>query len=103
MKNLLKFGKGGKGKIFEGQIIHSVGFGKLDIIPNGRIGVDDQGTIRFLSRTTTEKAQSQKEFGYDEASVQSLGDKFLIPGFIDTHTHAPQYVSTGELNQDLSC
>jgi len=95
MKTLLNFGKGGKGKIFEGQIIHSVGFGKLDIIPNGRIGVDDQGTIQFVSRTAAEKAQSQKEFGYEEANVQSLGKKILIPGFIDTHTHAPQYVSTG--------
>lgn len=38
----------------------------------------------------------QKEFSFDSNQVEILPeDNFVIPGFIDTHAHAPQYVNSG--------
>jgi cytosine/adenosine deaminase-related metal-dependent hydrolase len=74
-----------------------------EIIPRGRIGIDDQGQILFVAKTFQEKDESVKTYGYSPSvAITDLGDKFMIPGFIDTHTHAPQYVFTGHLLRTLS-
>ena len=37
-----------------------------------------------------------KELGFDSATVTRLSEsQFIMPGFVDTHTHAPQFVFTG--------
>lgn len=82
-------------KVLEGQIVHSLGLEHLEIIPDGRIGINSAGKILFVSKSPQQKQRSEQEFGYSKAQIENLGDKFLIPGFIDTHAHAPQYVFTG--------
>jgi guanine deaminase len=83
-------------KIFEGTLVHSLGLKQLEIIPNGRIGIDEDGQILFVARTPVEKQDSVDIFGYSPSvAITDLGNKILMPGFIDTHTHAPQYSFTG--------
>ena len=41
-------------------------------------------------------AEVGKELGFDPAAVTRLSEsQFIMPGFVDTHTHAPQFVFTG--------
>jgi guanine deaminase len=95
-------------KVFEGKIIHALDFNRLEIVADGRVGlctflslilllagIDEKGEILFLDKSKSDFQKSEQQFGYDQSKVSSLGNKILIPGFIDTHTHAPQYVFTG--------
>jgi guanine deaminase len=40
--------------------------------------------------------QTQHKYGIDDDNVYRLGEgEFVMPGFIDTHIHAPQYPNSG--------
>ncbi|KAL9057551.1 MAG: hypothetical protein Q9162_002284 [Coniocarpon cinnabarinum] len=70
------------------------------------LGVDSAGVIRFIC----EEAQVDEVLQSDEVLRREFSDgetryrrlptdrtSFLFPGFVDTHTHAPQYPNTGLL------
>jgi len=67
---------------------------KIEVVPSGSVGVDHSGKIAFVARNTEERNRAKEQFPFNDKNVVSLGNKFLIPGFIDTHAHAPQYVFT---------
>ena len=82
-----------------GTVIHSIGFGELQVLPRGAIFVNSRGTIQKVLDMS----------GYDSSAVfapdttpfegveevRDFGRKLIIPGFIDAHCHAPQYAFTG--------
>ena len=76
-----------------GTIIHSIGYGNVEIIERGMLVYDDNGVI--------EKVIDLRKHAAEEATlrqfrhVHDFAEKFIIPGFIDAHCHAPQYVFTG--------
>jgi guanine deaminase len=78
-------------------IIHSKSLNELEIIENGGVVVDEDGVIKFVAKNE----QSLCEFLESEAKKGTRfeelchGAKILIPGLIDTHAHAPQYVQSG--------
>jgi guanine deaminase len=40
--------------------------------------------------------QTQHEYGIDDVNVYHLREReFVMPGFVDTHIHAPQYPNAG--------
>ncbi|CBY00019.1 hypothetical protein LEMA_P076080.1 [Plenodomus lingam JN3] len=85
--------------IYTGPFVHSVSLGKLEICERAAIGVDENGIIAFVEKNTEEdsigKIKGRRE-GWSDAHVVSIeGDGFYFPGFIDTHTHAPQHPNTG--------
>ncbi|KAG7730966.1 hypothetical protein KL933_000761 [Ogataea haglerorum] len=89
--------------VYYGMLVHTPNFGDLEVIPNARIGVDSRGIIIYIATgplMTTIEGEAQS---YDP-SVQSISvvdistfgfKKFFIPGFIDTHIHAPQFPNCG--------
>lgn len=85
--------------IYVGPFVHSNTLTELDICEKGAIGVDENGLISFVERdiseTGVEELRSQKA-GWENAQVVQIeGNGFFFPGFIDTHTHAPQHPNTG--------
>eukprot|EP01027_Heterolobosea_sp_BB2_P023996 GEZU01036096.1.p1 GENE.GEZU01036096.1~~GEZU01036096.1.p1 ORF type:complete len:475 (-),score=161.78 GEZU01036096.1:23-1447(-) len=80
-------------KLFRGCIIHSLGLGHLEIIRDGAIGVNKQGIIAFVKKNAAEL--TTEEMNAVEEVIDLGKHKFLIPGFVDTHAHAPQYVNAG--------
>ena len=84
-------------KIFHGPVVHSVSLGELEIVENGILVVDAAGVI-----VTFDKLSHGKEIAIPEgAEVHHLQPgEFLIPGFVDTHNHAPQWPMRG-LGQGL--
>lgn len=82
----------------KGAIVHSFGFDELEIIENGGIGVDENGIILFVSKDNEQFEKDLSTHQIDVNNVTTLNEnEFLMPGFIDTHCHAPQYVFTGNL------
>lgn len=68
----------------------------MDICQKRIIGIDNDGKIAFID-DVAKVGELAEKFGFEKKDVINLkpGRQFLIPGFVDTHIHAPQYVFTG--------
>lgn len=82
--------------VFQGAVAHSTGLESLELLDNATVIVTD-GRISAFSKTH----QLPPNAVPANASIHRLppGD-FLIPGFVDTHNHAPQWPMRG-LGQGL--
>lgn len=79
-----------------GCIVHSVAFGEIDIIDHGAIIYSkDDGIIQRVINLQTHPELSVLFSGFPKDRVQDYTGKLIIPGFVDAHCHAPQYVFTG--------
>lgn len=77
-------------------IVHSRDVDTLEIYNPGLLVVDTTGKICQVVDMTSMKVEEQQELISNVCcEVQDLGKKFVIPGFVDTHAHAPQYSFTG--------
>lgn len=88
--------------VFHGTFIHSITPQEVEIISNGLLVVSPAGSIIALLRDVPPTGITQALSGQIELSnVDSLPirvlkrGEFLIPGFIDTHNHAPQWAQRG--------
>ncbi|KAF9104318.1 hypothetical protein BGX27_010144 [Mortierella sp. AM989] len=83
-------------KVFYGTLIHSVSISQIEYIKQGLLFIDTQGKIaKLVKNVAQDKVESTLE-GVDSEKVIHLNDdQFVIPGFIDTHIHAPQYTFCG--------
>ncbi|CEP14878.1 hypothetical protein [Parasitella parasitica] len=82
--------------IYYGTIIHSVSIEQVDIIQNGVLVVDATGIIVHVERDVADIKEFLDKQPYRDVEIHSLGaEQFLMPGFVDTHAHAPQYMFAG--------
>lgn len=85
-------------KVFHGAIVHSVGLDELEIVENGTLVVDSAGVIVAFEKSKTGTSELDIP---DNAETRHLEPgEFLMPGFVDTHNHAPQWPMRG-LGQGL--
>ncbi|KAL1606682.1 hypothetical protein SLS60_004089 [Paraconiothyrium brasiliense] len=83
-------------KVFHGAVVHSISLGKLEILENGTLVVDAAGVIVAFENSAKQELSIPQD-----AEVHHLEPgEFLIPGFVDTHNHAPQWPMRG-LGQGL--
>lgn len=83
-------------KVFCGPIVHSTSLRELEVIENGTLIVDADGVIVTLQKHNAESVSVP-----EDAEIFHLADgEILIPGFVDTHNHAPQWPMRG-LGQGL--
>ncbi|KAF2016159.1 guanine deaminase [Aaosphaeria arxii CBS 175.79] len=85
-------------RIYIGTFVHSTSLTDLDICESGAIGVNENGVIEFVDRETSSITDlKSKHSSYEDAQIVIPTNKnaFFFPGFIDTHTHAPQHPNTG--------
>ncbi|KAH7077883.1 hypothetical protein BKA63DRAFT_273995 [Paraphoma chrysanthemicola] len=83
--------------IYLGPFVHSQSLTELEISEQGAIGVDEKGVIAFVEKSNpdVEDIKSKDPTWKDAKIVKITGNGFFFPGFIDTHTHAPQHPNTG--------
>ncbi|KAI8644685.1 guanine deaminase [Parasitella parasitica] len=82
--------------IYYGTAVHSVSRERVDIIENGVIVVDAEGTIVQVENDVADIQEFLKAQSYKNVKIHELGaEQFLVPGFVDTHAHAPQYMFAG--------
>ncbi|PJF18110.1 Guanine deaminase [Paramicrosporidium saccamoebae] len=84
--------------VYVGAFINPKSFSKVDFINHGMVSVDDQ-TGRINSVQQFESAEALQTaittLSTDHKLVKLSPEQFLTPGFIDMHTHAPQYRNLG--------
>jgi cytosine/adenosine deaminase-related metal-dependent hydrolase len=85
--------KGQPSRILIGSIVHSLAFGEIQIIDNGAIVYDQNGEI--LELLDLSKTPLSSEITSSVKEIDDWTGKLIIPGFIDAHCHAPQYVFSG--------
>ncbi|KAI7869390.1 guanine deaminase [Spinellus fusiger] len=83
--------------VFYGALIHSLSLKEIDILPNGVLVVDQlTGTITHLERDISDLDAFLIEQGLTQSKIHKLvHGQFIVPGFVDTHAHAPQYTYMG--------
>lgn len=95
-----KIKRDNKEKRYKGSFIHSVSLDQIEII-NATCIVDQNGTIVSFEPFMENPSESHNENDQQQNKHEQEGnenewqDYFWIPGFIDCHTHAPQYENLG--------
>jgi guanine deaminase len=82
---------------FQGTICHTRSIGAVEVLTDYLLVVNAAGTITHLgSASTPDAAAALLQQGLQAHDVDTLSQmQLLLPGFIDTHFHAPQYTFTG--------
>ena len=86
--------------ILYGSIIHSISESEAELIDNGLLVITTDGRIAVLERNVPkhEVLSRLASLGIDTSSIKVrylAKGEFLIPGFVDTHNHAPQWAQRG--------
>ncbi|KAF9295503.1 hypothetical protein BGZ88_001965 [Linnemannia elongata] len=83
-------------KVFYGTFIHSVSLKEIEYVPKGLLFVDTHGRIAKIIKSVPKDQFRGALDGVEESKVVLLNDdQFIIPGFVDSHIHAPQYAYCG--------
>ncbi|AEO61310.1 hypothetical protein MYCTH_2311330 [Thermothelomyces thermophilus ATCC 42464] len=87
-------------KAFVGPMIHSLSASEIEVLPYALLAVNSEGKITSLLRDVNpQRAQDALKalnFPPELVTIHYLGPgQFLIPGFVDTHNHAPQWAQRG--------
>ena len=87
--------------VLVGAIVHSISLGELEMLSRGAL-VADNGVILRVVDLTKKNCSLEELCGELKNSnngrnvvMRDFGESLIMPGFIDTHCHAPQYVFTG--------
>lgn len=75
---------------YKGNVVHSTAMDTLEILEGGVVVVDGNGIIENVF--SAEQAAGRD---WSAIKVVDFGRRFIAPGLIDTHAHAPQYAQLG--------
>ncbi|XP_076020866.1 guanine deaminase [Genypterus blacodes] len=82
-------------RVFRGTFVHSTPQMALQVLDDVLLGVNTDGKIAFIGNGAELDKLSQK-FGFVPSEVTQLAQhEFFMPGMVDTHIHAPQYMYAG--------
>ncbi len=73
-------------KAYRGIVVHSASLEELEVIEDGVVVVGVDGVIVEVGPASTWSGVGD---------LVQLGRRFIVPGLIDTHAHAPQYAQLG--------
>ncbi|KAG0206782.1 hypothetical protein BGX28_001855 [Mortierella sp. GBA30] len=83
-------------KVFYGTLVHSISIKEIEYIKQALLFIDNQGKIARLLKDVAQDKVDESLEGVDSDKLVRLNhDQFIIPGFVDTHIHAPQYTFCG--------
>ncbi|PFH51742.1 hypothetical protein AMATHDRAFT_40007 [Amanita thiersii Skay4041] len=89
--------------IYYGAVLNPKTLENYDILPRCLLIVGDDGNVQWIKNDIKEHEVQDvlTENGFKDVEVVVMPNgEFLIPGFVDTHTHAPQFLSMGSGGQD---
>lgn len=73
-------------KILKGNIIFTKEMNRFEVYENGYVVVEN-GKVKLVTKDLPEM--------YQNTAVEDMGNQLIIPGFVDLHVHAPQWLNTG--------
>lgn len=81
---------------FLGTFLHTPTIGSVEVLAGHLLIVGEGGTITHLGPADTPQAQAAlQQLGPAQHVHRLTPSQFILPGFIDTHCHAPQYAFAG--------
>ncbi|MBI2884000.1 MAG: guanine deaminase [Candidatus Methylomirabilis oxyfera] len=82
-------------RLFRGHILNPAAEDRYTLHADGGMVIDEGGTILEVGdyRAVTDR--------YPSATLIDCSDRLILPGFIDTHTHLPQYRAVALYGQEL--
>jgi guanine deaminase len=84
--------------VHRGLFAHAVDKDTLELF-HGSVGVDAvSGRITFVAKSDAEHQAAKDAHGFNDSDTVDHGNRVILPGFVDTHAHAPQYVFTGSVS-----
>lgn len=82
---------------YHGVFMHTPTLNTLEVIENGLLEVDAQGTIKTLTRPESTEYASLLDKAKASTQFTALGANLVfIPGLVDLHVHAPQWPQLGK-------
>lgn len=72
--------------VYKGNILFTKTKDEFTVLENGYIVVED-GKVKGTFNSLPDE--------YKDSNIIDYGDKLIIPGFVDTHLHAPQFPNRG--------
>ena len=86
--------------LLHGSVVHSVSVEKVEFLEDALLVVDEDGKIielkSNLPKSEIPRVLSDLGYSTEASNIHYLArGEFLIPGFIDTHNHAPQWAQRG--------
>ncbi|KIY63053.1 guanine deaminase [Cylindrobasidium torrendii FP15055 ss-10] len=88
--------------VYYGSVVNPKALDVYDALPRCLLAISAQGNIDFIVEDVEESLiqQTLAERGLIDVEVVPLGRyEFIMPGFIDTHTHGPQFPNLGSGGQ----
>lgn len=83
-------------KAILGSYFHAPTYGEIEFTQDALILINNKGMIETILISTDEDYQSQIEYYRQNNLLKELSQsQYLLPGFIDTHIHAPQWPQAG--------
>ncbi|KAG8907518.1 hypothetical protein FRB99_003891 [Tulasnella sp. 403] len=92
--------KDSRARIIYGGVVHALSLTKLEILERGLIAVGADGKIAWVEGdvegSRLQEVVSSHGWTLDGVEfVELKKGEWVMPGFVDTHTHAPQYPNLG--------
>jgi guanine deaminase len=84
---------GWRGRAVRGTFIHAPVRGEIEVLADAILRLDDEGRIETVARAGTE---AHGALAAAPDLIVLPADRFVIPGFVDLHVHAPQYPQLGQ-------
>ncbi|KAF7284512.1 hypothetical protein GWI33_022099 [Rhynchophorus ferrugineus] len=84
-----------KVRLFIGNIFHSPEKLQVQLLEGGFVAVKDRKIIAVGDADALKNELNRFENEYDVEKVTLKASQVLVPGFVDTHIHAPQYPNCG--------
>lgn len=87
--------------VFHGPVIHSLSPTELEILESALLVIDSNGCIVIFEKNAdgvpdTLRTPAGASIHSKDCTIRKLRQgSFLIPGFVDTHNHAPQWAQRG--------
>ncbi len=73
--------------VYRGTFAHCCAENEIEIFENGALRVSNTGTIVGFGEASSVSVEGAAEVDF--------GNRLVLPGFVDTHVHLPQYVFAG--------
>eukprot|EP00903_Cladosiphon_okamuranus_P022459 g20657.t1 len=82
--------------VYRGTLVHSVALGKVKMLMDAAIVVDEDGVILAVHDMKDDGAEDiMADLLSQGVELADCRGKLIMPGFIDGHAHAPQYAYRG--------
>ena len=84
---------GWRSRAVRGTFIHAPVRGEIEVLADAILQLDGEGRIEIVARAGTD---AHVELSAAPDLIVLPADRFVIPGFVDLHVHAPQYPQLGQ-------